>query len=81
MKIDNITSIERSWCYTKVLENSEALVVYDCREGSYMAIEKKVKGNGYGISPYYHNAVMGDFKKCKRYFEKYSPETMKALKG
>ena len=63
-----------------VLENSEAMVLYSERYGNYYAIDKKQKGNGYGISPFYHNFVIGDFKKCKKYFEKYSKETVEKLR-
>lgn len=66
--------------YAPVLENKQSIVVYDEKNNIYYAVSKETKGNGYGISPFYHNFVMGDFKKCKKYFEKYSKETMDKLR-
>ena len=62
----------------KVLENKEAEVRY-IGNGKYIAIDKQIRGQGFGRSPYYQRSTTGDFKRAKKAFEKYSPETMKAL--
>ena len=64
--------------FDKVLENDEAMLVY-FRDDYYMAISKQRKGMEYTYSGFYYNSTCGDFKRCKKAFEKYSPETMKRL--
>lgn len=56
----------------KVLENRKAVVVYFELSGSYMAIEKQTSGKEYTFSGLYHRSTRGDFKRCKKAFEKYS---------
>ena len=67
-----------------VLENDKAIVIYTpCRitingkdaENYYTAYSKEIKGNEYSISGLYVNSVTGDFKKCKKAFDKYSNYT------
>ena len=65
----------------KVLENSEAFVVYFERCGDYMAIDKETRGKEYTLGGLYNRSTSGDFKRCKKAFEKYSPKTMQALRG
>jgi hypothetical protein len=67
--------------YTVCYENTEACMARNNRYGDYIAYEKEMRGNGYGISPFYHRSTRGDFKRCKKAFEKYSPKTMQALRG
>ena len=62
----------------KVYENEEAVMVYIC-EDYYMAVSKELKGEEYTYSGLYYNSTKGNFKRCKKAFEKYSPKTMKAL--
>lgn len=57
---------------TRVLENKKAYVAYNERTGEYIAIEKIIRGNGFGISPFYHKSTKGNFKRAKKAFEKYS---------
>lgn len=66
---------------TKVLENNEAVVLYFERSGKYEAIEKRLSGKEYTYSGLYHRSTSGDFKRCKKAFEKYSPKTMMALQS
>lgn len=56
----------------RVLENKKAYVAYNEKTGEYIAIEKIIRGNGFGISPFYHKSTKGNFKRCKNAFEKYS---------
>lgn len=56
----------------KVLENDKAVVVYFEIDGKYMAIEKATSGKEYTFSGLYHRSTRGDFKRCKKAFEKYS---------
>ena len=63
----------------KVLENKEAFVIYFEIGGSYMAVDKTIKGKEYTFSGLYHRSTSGDFKRCKKAFEKYSPESMKMI--
>lgn len=56
----------------KVLENKEAVVLY-FGGGYYMAVSKEIKGKEYTFSGLYHNSTAGNFKRCKKAFEKYSP--------
>lgn len=58
-----------------VLENDEAVVIHIDAE-MYIAISKEEKGTQYSFSGLYHNSTEGNFKKCKRAFEKYSPKMM-----
>lgn len=64
--------------FDKVLENEEAMLVY-FGDDDYMAISKQRKGMEYTYSGFYYNSTRGDFNRCKKAFEKYSPETMKRL--
>ena len=69
-------SIENSGYYIeklpRVLENRKAYVAYNESTGSYIAVEKEIRGAGYGISPFYHRSTTGDFKLARKAFEKYS---------
>ena len=56
----------------RVLENKKAYVAYMERSGRYIAVDKEIRGQGYGISPYYQRSTTGDFKRAKKAFEKYS---------
>lgn len=56
----------------RVLENKKAYVAYNEKTGEYIAIEKIIRGNGFGISPFYHKSTTGNFKRAKKAFEKYS---------
>ncbi len=80
MKIPDIEVIRHGWNYEMCLENEEAFVAYDTVRNEYVAACKEQKGWGYGLGSYYYNIVCGDFKKCKKYFEKYSPKSMEIIK-
>jgi len=64
-----------------VLENDKALVIYSPFNTTingkevdhyYTAYSKEIKGCEYTLSGLYVNSTTGDFKKCKKAFEKYS---------
>lgn len=56
----------------RVLENRKAYVAYIERSGEYIAVDKEIRGAGYGISPYYQRSTKGNFKRARKAFEKYS---------
>lgn len=64
-----------------VLENDKAIVIYSPFKTTingkevdhyYTAYSKEIKGSEYAKSGLYVNSTTGDFKKCKKAFEKYS---------
>lgn len=65
--------------FDKVFENEEAMLVYFPNGGDYMAISKQRKGMEYTYSGFYYNSTSGNFQRCKKAFEKYSPKTMQRL--
>lgn len=71
-------SIRRSGKCVKVLENSEAELIYNETTGEYIAIEKAVTYTNYGDC---WHSTKGSFKRCKKAFEKYSPKSMAAIAG
>lgn len=78
---NEIRFIKNPELYTMCFENTEAGMARHNRTGEYIAFEKALSGRGFGISPYYHKSTRGDFKRAKKAFEKYSPNTMKAIRA
>lgn len=70
--------LHRSSNFLKVLDNSEAEVIYNRTTGEYIAIEKAVTYTNYGDC---WHSTKGSFKRCKKAFEKYSPKTFSAIAG
>ena len=56
----------------RVLDNRRAYVAYFEKSGKYIAVDKQIRGAGFGISPYYQRSTTGDFKRARKAFEKYS---------
>lgn len=77
---NEIRFIRDAELYTMCFENAEACMARHNRTGEYIAYEKQMRGNGYGISPFYHRSTTGTFKRAKKAFEKYSPNTMNAIR-